>query len=57
VQGSHSIVAIYKFAPPSGAWSPEDNGAYTIRVRDGKVKDINGAATSARPLAAFQVSV
>jgi hypothetical protein len=55
--GSHATLAIYKFAAPGGSWTSADDGIYTIRVRDGKVKDIHGAATSAQSLGQFAIAV
>lgn len=54
--GGKVVTATYVVAAPGGTWDSADNGAYTITVPAGAVRDVNGNASAAAS-GAFQVAV
>jgi phosphodiesterase/alkaline phosphatase D-like protein len=50
-------VATYRFTPPGGTWTTEDNGTYTISMAANQVKDTSGNWVAAGTLGTFAVSV
>jgi hypothetical protein len=56
-QDANALFAVYKIGPPGGTWSAVDDGTYTVRVREGKVRDINGGFMPAMNLGTFEVEI
>ncbi len=53
-----SVTATYRITPADGAWSLDDNGAYTIRLNANQVSDsLGNSATSPTSLGTFQVAI
>ena len=48
--------ATYTFDAPGSSWGPEDNGAYTVTLNAGEVKDASGKGATGGP-ASFTVNV
>jgi len=53
---NNSVIASYTVDAPNGSWSAGNNGAYTISVAAGSVKDLSGAGVAAA-FGAFRVNV
>lgn len=43
----------YSYTPPGGVWDESDIGEYEVRLRAGKVRDVNGNVTPAKKLGSF----
>ena len=43
----------YTYTPPGGVWDESDIGEYEVRLRAGKVRDVNGNITPAKKLGSF----
>jgi hypothetical protein len=52
-----SFTVAYRIAPPGGAWSPSDNGVYTIVLGGAEVADLAGNDTSSGAIGTFNVQV
>lgn len=50
-------VATYRISAPGGTWNSADNGAYTVSVNNGEVRDSSGNAVAAGPLTTFSVAI
>jgi uncharacterized delta-60 repeat protein len=53
---ANSIIATYTVTGPGGAWDAADNQAYTTRLGDGAVRDLNGNPATGGP-DVFTVSI
>jgi len=49
--------ATYQITPPSGTWSAEDNGVYTLSLASGQVRDIVGNVDAPQILGSFNVAI
>jgi hypothetical protein len=49
--------AIYRIAAPGGSWDPADNGAYTVTLLAGQVRDTAGNVTAAAEIGGFAVNI
>jgi hypothetical protein len=54
---SPSVLATYRVTAPGGVFSDADNGKYTIAVEPDQVRDTDGAAVAAGPLASGSFTV
>jgi hypothetical protein len=52
-----TVAAVYTVPAPAGAWSAAANGAYTVAVAAGQVKDAAGNAAAAAPIGGFAVNI
>jgi hypothetical protein len=50
-------VATYTLAAPGGTWGPEDDGVYTVTLRDGEVRDTDGNGSLETVVGVFEVSL
>ncbi len=51
------VEALYRVGPPSGGWTPEANGFYTVILGEGQVCDLRGNCNSLRTLGGFAVEI
>ena len=42
ISNPNRVVATYEFTPPGGAWSPADDGTYTVTMQPNQVADADG---------------
>jgi hypothetical protein len=52
-----SVSATYAMSAPSGTFSANDNGTYTIKLAAGSVKDVPGNAVVAETLGTFSIAL
>ncbi|HEV2292307.1 MAG TPA: hypothetical protein VGR35_00530 [Tepidisphaeraceae bacterium] len=52
-----TIAAVYHIAAPGGFWDASDNGAYSVALTSGAVRDVVGNTTSAAAVGAFTVNI
>jgi hypothetical protein len=52
-----AVVAVYSILAPGGSWDGSDNGAYTVSVVAGKVRDKAGNPLTAGGLGIIQVNI
>ena len=51
------VVAAYEFTPPAGAWSPDENGVFTVVLQPNQVSDVTGGSVPGGPLGSFAVAI
>lgn len=51
------FTATYTITPPGGAWDPDDDGLYTISLRESQVTDIFGKAVPSGEVTTFTVNI
>ncbi len=51
------VRASYQFTAPGGSWDATDNGEYRIQLREGEVRDLNGAFSAPRRVGTFNVAL
>jgi subtilisin family serine protease len=49
--------AIYRVAVPGGEWDATENGIWTVRLREGEIRDNEGLYSAPRALGTFQVEI
>ena len=50
-------IATYTLAPRGGAWGPEDDGDYTVRLRAGEVRDTSGNVSAEAVVGTFELTL
>lgn len=54
--GGNTVTAVYSVSAPSGSWTSNDNGAYTVSLGPSAVQDLSGASILPT-LGSFRVTV
>lgn len=49
--------ATYQISPPSGSWSADDDGVYTLSIASGQVRDVVGNVDAPHVLGSFNVAI